>query len=96
MEKPASPKNRKSGNKTVDKAKSPSGVREAKTGRFLLPSNTPPKDVPFRLKKGSDYVIFANPSRTDDEAIETLQSRRSRRKRYHTRKKPSRTVSSIR
>lgn len=66
MEKQRSRKNRKSTKQPVDKEKGPYAVREAGTGRYLLPSNTRLKDVLVHQKKGRDYIIVANPPRMDD------------------------------
>ena len=72
MEKRPSPKNRELAKRSVDKEKGPSAMRDAGTGRFLLPSNTRLKDVLVHLRKRGDYVIVANPFREDDEVIEDI------------------------
>ena len=47
-------------------------MRDAGTGRVLLPSNMRLKDVLVHLRKRGDYVIVANPFREGDEVIEDI------------------------
>ncbi len=97
MEKRPSPKNRKSVKQSqpIDREKGASAARETGTGRFLLPSNTPLKDVLLRLRKVGDYIIVANPSRMDDQVIDDISIETVPGKPRHTGKMPWRTVLSI-
>ncbi len=76
MGKRPSPKNRKLAKQRLEKKNGSSVIQDAGTGRFLLPSTTPLKDVLLRIRERGDYVIVANPFQEDDVieniSIETI------------------------